>query len=57
MWNKTIYICLNCTLQLFLRKNEDNHSETSGETNDSGRGGSESDIHSNALNQSSELGR
>ncbi|XP_063413106.1 protocadherin-9-like isoform X1 [Mytilus trossulus] len=37
------------------RKHEDNHSETSGETNDSGRGGSESDIHSSAFNHSAEL--
>lgn len=37
------------------RKHEDNHSETSGETNDSGRGGSESDIHSSGFNHSAEL--
>lgn len=41
--------------QHFHRKHEDNHSETSGETNDSGRGGSESDIHSSGFNQSVDL--
>lgn len=41
--------------QVFTRKHEDNHSETSGETNDSGRGGSESDIHSSGCNQGIEL--